>query len=324
MMRRMKLGQGRSSWALSWIAAGVLGSACSDDGTAAGATDGQDTETDGGGETSASASATASDTADPSVGSQGQTSGEATTGDSTTGNDSTSGSSAGESTGGPSGSNGCCEAHASPGCNEPEVQLCVCEAQASCCVFEWDEICVQLAQNDCAATCMGVGESSGGTETTGNSGMACDDTVTVELGAEEAELSGDWALQTSQVGEGMIAALDPPAVDGAVTWSVDIPCEDTWFIWVRYWEQGQYDSYYATLDGEPDPPAVFEGDCTQQGQGYGWTVLNRREEGGQPCVYDEDPWTADWGAGTHEVAFSYRESIAIARIVVTNDPDYNP
>ena len=106
-----------------------------------------------------------------------------------------------------------------------------------------------------------------------------------------------------------------------------MPCDDTYWIWVRYYNQGSNDSYFIKLDGGPDEVAIFEGDCEGGGgmQGnYGWNDINWRAEDGGPCEYVEDPWPQDWAAGVHEVTLSYRESIAVARIIVTNDPDFVP
>lgn len=239
----------------------------------------------------------------------------------------TTGDSNGE-TGLPEG-NGCCDPHQGGGCEEVGVEQCVCESLPQCCVFSWNAECAELAQTRCEATCESSGDtgSSGGdtgSDTSAGSDTAtgaCEEPVVLELGVGEASLSGNWVATVSDVGEGDIAVLmGQPA--GAVTWDVEVPCEDTWFIWVRYWEQGNDDSYFVTVDGAPAQGAIFEGDCGGGGQGYGWRLLNER--GDSPCVYVQDPWAPQWEAGAHELAFSYRESIALGRIVVTNDPEYAP
>jgi len=168
------------------------------------------------------------------------------------------------------------------------------------------------------------GSTSDGSTSDGSTGAgaACKDIVTFELFPSDATLTGAWQLGMSMVGEGEISVLDQMAadLDGSILFEPDIPCDDTWHIWVRYWESGADDSYFATLDGEPMPAAVFEGDCTAAGQGYDWAQLNWRDEAADPCDYTEDPWTADWAAGTHAIEFSYRESLAMGRILLTNDP----
>jgi hypothetical protein len=247
-----------------------------------------------------------------------------------TGDDTTSGPPPGttstgsdETTGGGEGDN-CCEPHATPGCNEPEVETCVCEQQATCCALAWDEVCSALAQDRCAAECVDPGTT--GDPTTGGVSDACLGVETFEMLPSEATLSGDWQLGMSMIGEGEIAVVGQMGggTDGSVLFEPDIPCDDTWYIWVRAFDQGNNDSYFATLDGEPMPPAIFEGDCTAGGQGYDWAVLNWRDEAAAPCDYVEDPWAPDWAAGTHQIEFSYREATAMGRILLTNDPALVP
>lgn len=259
-------------------------------------------------------------TADPSVGTGDVTGDPGTTTrvpEPTTGPDDTTGGA----------SDSCCEVHSSPGCNEEAVVDCVCAQEAFCCAFEWDQNCVDLAMADCAATCEDPGTTTDepGTTTTGEPMGACMDLVQIEMVPSEATYSGAWELGMSMVGEGEISVLNQMlGEDGSVLYEPEIPCDDTWYIWVRYWEQGSEDSYFATLDGEPMPEAIFEGDCTQFGQGYNWRVLNWRDQGAMACDYVEDPWAPDWTAGVHQLEFSFRESLAMGRIVITNDPAYVP
>ncbi|MCA9709835.1 MAG: hypothetical protein KDK70_28605 [Myxococcales bacterium] len=229
-----------------------------------------------------------------------------------------------DTTGDPPGSNNCCDVAPTPGCNDPAVVDCVCKVEAFCCAFEWDANCVDVAVNMCDATCEDPGTTGDPGTTTGPMGGACEDLVTFEMLPSEATYSGDWELGMSMIGEGEISVLPGFGTDGSILYEPDIPCDDTWYIWVRYWEQGSNDSYFATLDGQPMPEAIFEGDCTGGGQGYNWRVLNWRDQGDPACTYLEDPWAPDWAAGVHQVEFSYRESQAMGRILFTNDPDYVP
>ena len=171
----------------------------------------------------------------------------------------------------------------------------------------------------------GVAESTGDESTTGVP-VACGEDHVLKRGAADAEVSGDWFTVMSMLGEGMIAKIDPnEGTDGAVVWSVEIPCTATWHVWVRSWDQGDDDSYFVQLDGEPQPAAIFEGDCDQNGNNYVWKRLNWRDPvNARQCQYVEDPWTADWAAGPHEVRFTYRESVNLARIIVTNDAAFVP
>ena len=68
----------------------------------------------------------------------------------------TSGEDDGPTTGEPQ---SCCTAHSGAGCDDPELAKCVCEAEAFCCAFDWDDACVELA-----AQCGGCGAAT--TDTT--------------------------------------------------------------------------------------------------------------------------------------------------------------
>jgi hypothetical protein len=253
---------------------------------------------------------------DPSVGTGDVTGEPGTTTDGTT-------TSVDDTTGG--GSDSCCEVHESPSCNEEAVVDCVCAREAFCCAFEWDQNCVDMAMNACMATCEGPGTTTDEPTTTG-AGEACNEIVQFEMLPSEATHSGAWELGMSMVGEGEISALNQMGgTEGSILYEPEIPCDDTWYIWVRYWEQGAEDSYFATVDGEPMPEAIFEGDCTGGGQGYNWRALNWRDPvAGGPCEYVADPWAPDWTTGTHQLEFTFRESLAMGRILITNDPAFVP
>ncbi len=169
------------------------------------------------------------------------------------------------------------------------------------------------------------GGSTSGGSTTGQGG-ACQDLMSFELVPGDATLSGGWMLTMSMLGEGQVASLPNPMMNnmGSVLYSPDIPCDDTWYIWVRALDQGSNDSYFCTLDGEPNPKPIFEGDCSNQGNSYKWARLNWRDPMAQACMYIEDPWAPMWAAGVHEIEFSYRESSAIGRILLTNDMNLVP
>lgn len=255
-------------------------------------------------------------TPDPSVGT-GDVTGEATTEPPvTTGPD--------ETTGG--GSDNCCEVHSTPGCAEEAVVECVCAQEAFCCAFEWDQNCVDLAMGDCMATCEDPGTTTDEPETTtGEPIGACEELLQIEMFPADATHSGGWALSPSMVLPYEISLFDEMfGEDGSILYEPDIPCDSTWYVWVLYWEQGQDDSYFATLDGEPMPEAIFEGDCGGFGQGYSWRLLNWRDQGAMACDYVADPWAPDWTAGVHQIEFSFRESPAMGQILITNDPDFMP
>lgn len=235
-----------------------------------------------------------------------------------------------ETTSGGGDPEGCCVEHESPGCNEPEVANCVCAQEATCCAFGWSQDCVDMAVGRCAALCEGPGgttnptDPTASTDPTGEPG-GCAETIEFEMFPSDATHSGAWQLSMSMVGEGEISVVNlDGGAGGSILYEPEIPCDDTWYIWVRYWEDGDADSYYATLDGMPTPEAVFEGDCSGGGGGYDWAQLNWRDEGDPGCTYVEDPWAPTWDAGVHEIEFSYRESLAMGRILITNDAGFVP
>lgn len=181
------------------------------------------------------------------------------------------------------------------------------------------------AADSTSGTTGDTGSGGGSSESTGPVSTKCAEIVTFEMMPAQATLSGGWSLARSMVGEGEIASYDAKVGGGSVLYEPDIPCDATWHIWARYWDNGNLDSYLATLDGQPAPAAIFEGDCTNgQANVYDWAQLNWRDEAAGACVYVEDPWTPQWDAGVHAIEFSFRESIAMGRILITNDPAFVP
>lgn len=48
----------------------------------------------------------------------------------------------------------CCEVAMQPGCEDPELEACVCAADEFCCAEQWDAACVDVAVfGDCGAVC---------------------------------------------------------------------------------------------------------------------------------------------------------------------------
>jgi hypothetical protein len=227
------------------------------------------------------------------------------------------------------GGDGCCEPHSSPGCNEPDVVNCVCKQEAFCCAFEWSESCVDMAVRACMATCEDPGTTTDEPTTTGEPGGACTELLQIEMYPADATHTGGWGLVMSNWEPYEVSGYNQMQGQGSILYEPDIPCDDTWYIWVRYWDQNSQDSYFATVDGEPVPPAIFEGDCTSNdppgANPYAWRLLNWRDpQNGGPCQYVADPWAPEWTAGVHQLEFSYRESIAMGRIIITNDASFAP
>ena len=179
-----------------------------------------------------------------------------------------------------------------------------------------------------------TGDEASGSDTTGaesgesGTGMPalCGENHVIKRAPTEATLSGAWVLDESLMGEGTIVRHPfNDDTDGAVVWDVPIPCTATWHVWVRYWDEANFDSYLVQLDQQPEPAAIFEGACTPGGYTWGWRQLNWRDPvGGSNCQYVLDPWTADWDTGTHQIAFRYHESSSLGRIIVTNDAAFVP
>ncbi|MFV8750676.1 hypothetical protein ACNOYE_08990 [Nannocystaceae bacterium ST9] len=162
--------------------------------------------------------------------------------------------------------------------------------------------------------------TSTSTDTTTGMGTACEMDVSFEVLAIDAALFDGWDPVMSMLGEGMVMAWDQQTQDATIGWDLDIPCDDTWHIWVRGIDQGQADSYFASVDGQPDPPPIFELDCTQgPNQGtYVWKELNYRDPADPACTYMFDPWTQDWLTGIHQFSLVYRESGAVSKLWITN------
>jgi hypothetical protein len=162
--------------------------------------------------------------------------------------------------------------------------------------------------------------------TTTDTGGACDEDVSFEILATDANEVDGWEPAMSMLGEGMIMAWDQQNDQAFISWDIDIPCDGTWHIWIRGIDQGQADSYFAVVDGEPNPPPIFELDCTagpNQGT-YLWKELNYRDQADPACTYLFDPWTQDWATGTHNFTLLYRESGAVSRIWITNTDQTPP
>ena len=120
---------------------------------------------------------------------------------------------------GPCGGTGdCCEEHEAPGCDDPEVQNCLCALDSFCCEKEWDMICVQ------EVTELGCGEC-GGSVTPGCGNDICDVDETCDLCPEDCgwcPSEGDCCTPNGTAG------CDDVAVQNCV-------CEqDTWCCTVEW------------------------------------------------------------------------------------------
>lgn len=66
----------------------------------------------------------------------------------------------------------CCTVHSTIGCEDANVQSCVCGMDSFCCTYSWDSICAGEAANDCGADC-GGGSIPGGTCCSTSSSPGC-------------------------------------------------------------------------------------------------------------------------------------------------------
>ncbi len=163
-------------------------------------------------------------------------------------------------------------------------------------------------------------------------GSDCSMTITQEIDADEATLTGDWVLGSSQLApeEGNIVFPETggggggggPA-QGSATFALDFPCDDDWYVWVKGLDRGSDDSFFVRVDGEPSEGAIFDLDCefgNEQGS-YIWELLNERIDP-QGCGED-NPWVIS-ADGSVDLEFEEREPSAISAIAFSNDPGYTP
>ena len=69
----------------------------------------------------------------------------------------------------------CCEASEGPGCNDVEVQSCICQLDYACCTEAYDEFCVEEAMAECGLECNSQDPDSDCCTTGENPGCTNDD-----------------------------------------------------------------------------------------------------------------------------------------------------
>ena len=146
-----------------------------------------------------------------------------------------------------------------------------------------------------------------------------------EFASSVAQLSGGWYSDYAIIPNKDVARWNGGDDDNGAVWTPDIPCEDEWRVWVHFLDDGDEDDFDLRIDGEPNPEwARFDGHCDWNIVTYRWRQINWRAEGESCGDNLGDPWVQNWGPGPHELHFKYRSSEAIAEVVVTNDPNYDP
>ncbi len=163
-------------------------------------------------------------------------------------------------------------------------------------------------------------ESTSESTTTETGSSACESEMSFLVPAVNYASAYGWQPYMSMLGEGMVLDLPDGVTEAVATYELDIPCDDTWHIWIRAIDYQQYDSLWVMVDDQPAEWAIFEVDCSDAPMNaiYKWNELNWRVDGANPCQYVEDPWTQEWTAGIHTLALGYRDSYAISKIWFTN------
>ena len=122
------------------------------------------------------------------------------------------------------------------------------------------------------------------------------------------------------LGEEVVLAWDNQNQDAYATWNINVPCGGTWHVWVRAINKRESDSFFAAVDGQPEPAAIFEIACDRGPKKaiYEWRELNLRDLEAPECELVEDPWVQEWEAGVHSFTLGYRDSYAISKLWITN------
>ena len=106
----------------------------------------------------------------------------------------------------------CCEAGDDPGCDDPDVTACVCEADIFCCSTTWDEFCAGAA-NSCDAGCPVCGDG------------ACEDGEDCSSCADDC---GDCEGDCCSDNGGEAPGCSDPDVTSCVCEQDPFCCDNTW------------------------------------------------------------------------------------------------
>ena len=111
----------------------------------------------------------------------------------------------------------CCAANGTIGCQEPDIQACVCEMDPYCCNVQWDAICANEAEDDCGADC--------GVEPGCGDGL-CD----ADLGENCFACSQDCGQCTGDCCEGNNSpGCQDPDITDCVCSKEPACCQDVWY-----------------------------------------------------------------------------------------------
>ncbi len=147
---------------------------------------------------------------------------------------------------------------------------------------------------------------------------------------EDAKIEFPMISKLSQTGEGEIATSAIPEL-GTVDFTVELSCAASYTIWARVFDNipgSQFndpDAFYARADDSEEVPWSYG--CDTAGRDPGWSWQRIRST---PSCDSATDWTPKLAAGTHHIVLRNREGAAqdnqaaIARILVTSDPNYVP
>lgn len=143
-----------------------------------------------------------------------------------------------------------------------------------------------------------------------------------------------WPMEKewSQFGEGTLAS-SPSANQGTVDFTINVPCSDNYILWGRV-----VDQYVGAHDYDPDSFFVNAGGlgevtwiygCQTDGNQFKWSWERVQQNFNSSCN-GPAAVTVPLAAGTHHIVLRNRESendgarAGIARLIVTNDPNFVP
>ncbi len=99
---------------------------------------------------------------------------------------------------------GCCVAHPSAGCEDAEVEACVCGRDTYCCESVWDQACVNVATDGGCGTCVGVQRARGLSTVSGSAHAAADmgNAFFASLDGVEGATASEFRQALAQSGQG--------------------------------------------------------------------------------------------------------------------------
>lgn len=165
-------------------------------------------------------------------------------------------------------------------------------------------------------------------------GEACDGSLVQRIvKVENAAVNAPMQTTMSNFGEGIIALSLVPEM-GDVIFTVDVPCDDTYYLWGRVNDfnpgtgDQDPDSYYISSNGGPEI-TWFYGCETFSAPQWSWAQVRSGVQG-TPCE-EGVRLELNLPAGTHAFKFRNREGespfgeyAAIARIALINQPNAVP